>query len=330
VPLHRVGELDADKQIVMANKEVILSAGSLDTPKILMHSGIGPRDQLEQYGIPVVKDVPSVGQGLKDHMFTPLVYTRKPGDTARQEFYGDTKVMDEAMEQWKKDGTGLWAKFACELGVGWFKLDKLVQTDEFKSLPTEVQNYLNKETVPHYEIITHFPVHWFIPGFPDSNLNYSCLLVFYLNAQARGEITLQSSDPNAPLKFDPKFLSTPFDRRVAIEALRDAFRVVKSEGYTKDNVAMLAGPQGDSDEDLLAYWRSTVSSSWHMTGTTKMGKETDNGAVVDSNFTVLGFENLRIVDNGVVPVLASCHVQSVAYVTGATAAEKLIAEYDLS
>jgi choline dehydrogenase-like flavoprotein len=314
VPLHRVGELDADKQIVMANKEVILSAGSLDTPKILMHSGIGPRDQLEQYGIPVVKDVPSVGQGLKDHMFTPLVYTRKPGDTARQEFYGDTKVMDEAMEQWKKDGTGLWAKFACELGVGWFKLDKLVQTDEFKSLPTEVQNYLNKETVPHYEIITHFPVHWFIPGFPDSNLNYSCLLVFYLNAQARGEITLQSSDPNAPLKFDPKFLSTPFDRRVAIEALRDAFRVVKSEGYTKDNVAMLAGPQGDSDEDLLAYWRSTVSSSWHMTGTTKMGKETDNGAVVDSNFKVLGFENLRIVDNGVVPVLASCHVQSVDWI----------------
>jgi choline dehydrogenase-like flavoprotein len=61
-----------------------------------------------------------------------------------------------------------------------------------------------------------------------------------------------------------------------------------------------------------------------------MGKETDNGAVVDSNFKVLGFENLRIVDNGVVPVLASCHVQSVAYVTGATAAEKLIAEYDLS
>jgi choline dehydrogenase-like flavoprotein len=93
---------------------------------------------------------------------------------------------------------------------------------------------------------------------------------------------------------------------------------------------MLAGPQGDSDEDLLAYWRATISSSWHMTGTTKMGKATDNDAVVDNDFKVIGFENLRIVDNGVVPVLASCHIQSVAYVTGATAAEKLIAEYDLS
>jgi choline dehydrogenase-like flavoprotein len=263
-------------------------------------------------------------------MFTPLVYTRKPGDTDRQEFYGDEKVMDEAMEQWKKDSTGPWTKFACELGVGWFKLDKLAQTEEFKALPKEAQDFLNKETVPHYELMTHFPIHWFIPGFPDSNLNYSCLLVFYYNAQARGEVTLQSSDPNAPLKFDPKFLGTPFDRRVAIESLRDAFRIAKAEAYTQDNVAMLAGPQGDSDEDLLAYWRATISSSWHMTGTTKMGKATDNDAVVDNDFKVIGFENLRIVDNGVVPVLASCHIQSVAYVTGATAAEKLIAEYDLS
>ena len=322
--------MHADDVTVMANKEVILSAGSLDTPKILMHSGIGPRDQLEQYNIPVVKDVPSVGQGLKDHMFTPLVYTRKPGDTERQEFYGDKKAMDEAMEQWKEHGTGPWTKFACEMGVGWFKLDKLAQSEEFKALPMEVQDFLNKETVPHYEVLTHFPIHWFIPGFPDCNLNYSCLLVFYYNAQARGEVTLQSSDPDAPLKFDPKFLGTPFDRRVAIESLRDAFRFAKSEGYTQDNVAMLAGPQGDSDEDLLAYWRATISSSWHMTGTTKMGRATDDDAVVDSDFKVFGFENLRIVDNGVVPVLASCHIQSVAYVTGATAAEKLIAEYDLS
>jgi choline dehydrogenase-like flavoprotein len=66
-----------------------------------------------------------------------------------------------------------------------------------------------------------------------------------------------------------------------------------------------------------------------MTGTTKMGKATDDDAVVDSDFKVFGFESLRIVDNGVTPVLASCHLQSVAYVTGATAAEKLIAEYDL-
>ncbi|KAF4955977.1 hypothetical protein FGADI_4150 [Fusarium gaditjirri] len=314
----------------LASKEVILSAGALNTPKILMHSGIGPKSQLDQFNIPVVKDVPRVGQGLRDHMFTPLVYTRKPGDTARDTFYGDQKAMDDALQQWRRNGTGPWAKFACELGIGWFKLDKLVKSDEFKALPAGEQEFLMKETVPHYEILTHFPIHWFIPEFPDSALNYSCILVFYYNAQSQGEVTLQSSDPNVPLKFDPKFLASPFDRRVAIESLRDTFRLVKHDGYAKDNVAMLAGPQGDSDDELLEHWKNTISSSWHMTGTTKMGKKGDPEAVVDSDFKVVGFEGLRIADMGVVPVLASCHIQSVAYVTGITAAEKLIAEYNLA
>lgn len=295
-----------------------------------MHSGIGPKDQLEKFNLPVVKDVPRIGQGLRDHMFCPLVYTRKEGDTDRAPFYGDEKIMEEALEQWKRDGTGPWTKFACEVGIGWFKLDKLVQSEEFKALSAEEQNFLNKETVPHYEILTHFPIHWFIPNFPKSALNYSCILVFYYNAQSRGEVTLQSADPNVPLKFDPKFLSTPFDRRAAIEALRDAFRLAKSDGYAKDNVETLAGPKGDSDEDLLAHWRQTISSSWHMTGTTKMGKPGDAEAVVDSDFKVIGFENLRIADMGVVPIIASCHIQAVAYVTGVTCAEKLIAEYDLA
>ncbi|KAH7196495.1 uncharacterized protein B0J16DRAFT_326053 [Fusarium flagelliforme] len=312
-----------------ASKEVILSAGALNTPSILMHSGIGPASQLNQFKIPVAKDVPRIGQGLRDHMFTPLVYTRKEGDTARKPFYGDQKAMDEALQQWRQDGTGPWTKFACELGIGWFKLDKLVKSEEFKALPEQEKEYLMKETVPHYEILTHFPIHWFIPQFPDCNLNYSCILVFYYNSQSQGEVTLQSSDPNVPLKFDPKFLSTPFDRRAAIESLRDAFRLVKHENYVKNNVDTMVGPVGDSDEELLAHWRATISSSWHMCGTTKMGKKDDPEAVVDNDFKVIGFEGLRVADMGVVPVLASCHIQSVAYVTGMTAAEKLIAEYGL-
>ncbi|KAL9567414.1 hypothetical protein ACKAV7_008364 [Fusarium commune] len=321
--------VEANGNPYLASKEVILSAGALNTPKILMHSGIGPRDQLERFGIPVVKHVPRIGQGLRDHIFTPLVYTRKKGATGRAPFYGDKKVMAEALKQWRHDNTGPWAKFACELGIGWFKLDKLIQSDEFQALDIEVQEFLNQETVPHYEVITHFPIHWFIPDFAAEHLNYSCILVFQYNAQSQGEVTLQSSDPDVALKFDPKFLSTPFDRRVAIESLRDALRVVKSEAFAKDTAAMITGPQGDSDEELLEHWRSTVSSSWHMAGTTKMGKKEDADAVVDSDFKLIGIQNLRVADMGVVPVLSSGHMQAVAYVTGVTAAEKLIAEYDL-
>ncbi|OOQ83300.1 putative glucose-methanol-choline (gmc) oxidoreductase [Penicillium brasilianum] len=314
-----------------ATKEVILSAGSLNDPRILMHSGIGPAAQLEQHNIPVVLDVPAVGQGLRDHCFVPIVNTRSETSTARKAFYGDKAVMDAALKQWQEDGTGPWAKFACELGIGWFKLaDQLVSSAEFKALPPDEQKYLLQETVPHYEIITHFPVHWFIPDFPSEALNYSCLLIFLFNAQTRGEVTLQSSDPDAPLSFNPKFFAHPFDRRLAIEALRDSFRIIKHESYTKDNVTEMAMPKSDSDEDLLEYWRQNISSSWHMTGTVKMGKRGDVDAVVDPDFKVTGIENLRVADMGVVPVLVNAHVQAVAYVTGATCAEKLIREYDLA
>ncbi|KAJ5646087.1 hypothetical protein N7490_002459 [Penicillium lividum] len=314
-----------------ATKEVILSAGSLNDPRILMHSGIGPSAQLQQYNIDVVLDSPAVGQGLRDHCFVPMVNTRADTSTDRKSFYSSQDAMDAAQKQWQENGTGPWAKFACELGIGWFKLaEQLTSSPEFYALPADEQRYLLQETVPHYEIITHFPIHWFIPDFPPEALNYSCLLVFLFNAQTRGEVTLQSSDPDAPLHFNPKFLAHPFDRRLAIEALRDSFRVAKHESYTKDNVAELAMPEGETDEDLLEYWRQNISSSWHMTGTVKMGKNGDADAVVDPDFKVIGIENLRVADMSVVPVLVNAHVQAVAYVTGATCAEKLAKEYNLA
>ncbi|KAJ5719869.1 hypothetical protein N7493_006747 [Penicillium malachiteum] len=314
-----------------ASKEVILSAGSLNDPRILMHSGIGPAAQLQQYNIDVVHDVPAIGQGLRDHCFVPMVNSRSETSTDRKAFYGDKAAMDAALKQWQEDGTGPWAKFSCELGIGWFKLtEKLSSWPEFKELPEDEQKYLLQETVPHYEIITHFPIHWFIPDFPSEALNYSAMLVFLFNAQTRGEVTLQSSDPDAPLLFNPKFLAHPFDRRLAIEALRDSFRVAKHEAYTKDNVAEMAMPKDESDEVLLEYWRQNISSSWHMTGTVKMGQKGDPDAVVDPNFKLIGIENLRIADMGVVPVLVNAHVQAVAYVTGSTCAEKIIQNYNLA
>ncbi|ETS79328.1 hypothetical protein PFICI_09181 [Pestalotiopsis fici W106-1] len=312
-----------------ANKEVVLSAGALNSPRILMHSGVGPADQLKKFNIPVVQGIPKVGQGLRDHEFSPVVFKRKEGSTGRSAFYGDDKVMQEALKQWEADGTGPWAKFACETGIGFFKLDALTSSDEFRALPPQEQAYLQSPTVPHMEVITHFPMHWFLPNFPAENLDYSCLLAFLLNSQARGEVRLQSADPDAPLLFDPKFLEHPFDQRAAIESLRAVLRVAKSEAFSQDTVAQLVGPVSDSDEDLLAYWRQTLSSSWHMTGTLKMGRIGDADAVVDPEFRLIGFEKLRVADMSAVPILASGHTQAIAYVTGLTAAEKLRAEYNL-
>ncbi len=307
-----------------------MSAGALDTPKILMHSGVGPPGQLREYGIPVIQALDAVGKGLRDHMFVPLVYSRKETSTARASFYGDTKAMDDAMEQWRRDGTGPWTRYACETGIGYFKLEDIASYREFRDLPAEAQRYLLLDTIPHYEICTHFPFHWIAPGFPRESLSYSCLLVFYYNAQSSGEVSLQSPDPGVPLRFDPKFLASPFDRRVAVESLRNALRVVKHDSYARDTIAQLAGPKSESNEDLLEYWAQNIVSSWHMTGTAKMGRPGAPDAVVDSDFRVAGIDGLRVADMSVVPVMPSCHIQAVAYITGVTCAEKLVRQYDLA
>ncbi|KAI0838808.1 GMC oxidoreductase [Hypoxylon sp. FL0890] len=310
-----------------ASKEVVICAGALDSPKILMHSGIGPAEQLSKYQIPVIQDIGAVGQGLRDHLFVPLIHSRKETSATRASFYSDPKAMDEALEQWKKDGTGPWSKYACEGGIGWFKFDDLANMQEFKDLPANEQRFLLLDTIPHYEIFTHLPFHMIAPELP--TYNYSCLIVWYFNAQSRGEATLQSSDPDVPLRFDPKYLATPFDRRVAIEALRKVYHFTTHGPYSENNTGLLIGPKSDSDEDLLEYWRQTISSSYHMTGTVKMGKPGDSDAVVDSDFRVRGIEGLRVADMSVVPVMASCHVQAVAYITGVTCAEKLVQQYNL-
>ena len=270
-----------------------------------------------------------MGQGLRDHYFTSVVYSRKDTSTDRKAFYGSQAAMDTALEEWKKDRTGGWSKYACDAGIGWFKSEEVAASDELKSLPAQEQLYIQLPTVPHFEIFTHFPAHWFIPNFPAEHLDYSCLSGFIYNSQARGEATLQSSDPSVPLKFDPKILSHPFDRRVAIEVMRSLLKIAEHPSFAKDTVASIAVPKSASDEDILDYWKATINSSWHMTGTAKMGTKDDPEAVVDEQFRVKGLTNLRVADMSVLPVLPSAHTQLPAYLTGATCAELLIKEYEL-
>ncbi|KAF9884222.1 hypothetical protein FE257_001954 [Aspergillus nanangensis] len=312
-----------------ASKEVILTAGSLDTPKILMHSGIGPAAELEKFQLPLVKDLPAIGQGLRDHFFAPLCFLRDPSTNDRNQFFGDQAAMDSGLEQWKKDGTGPWARHSCQISAGWLKSDRVTASEEFKALPASTQEFMQRETVPHYEFMTHFPLHLINPEVT-KDYSYVCLLVFLMNEQSSGEVRLQSNNPDDPLLFDPKFLSHPFDRRACIEIFREALQVTKHKAFQKDTVSTLIAPASESDEDILEFWKNTLGSSWHMSGTVKMGKVGDSDAAVDSQFRVFGIESLRIADMSVLPVLTNNHTQATAYVTGVSCADCLIEEYGLS
>ena len=313
----------------VASKEVILCAGALDTPKILMHSGIGPADQLSEFDIPVLHELSSVGKNLMDHAFVTLVHERDEDATDRKSFYGDSKAMQAAQEQWNRDGSGLWAKYGCEHLIGFLKMDSAVSSEEFRALPQKEREFLSRETVPHWEIFTHVPSHFLIPNYPPDKLNYGTMSAFLYNEQSRGEARLQSSDPKVPLLFDPRFLSHPFDRRLCIEALRRLVEFARSPGFAEHTVADSLVPAGDSDDDLLEFWRQNISSAWHTCGTAKMGRVGDPEAVVDSSFRVHGIKGLRVADMSVAPVLVNGHTQCLAYLIGWTCAAKMMEEYGL-
>ncbi|CAI7677013.1 unnamed protein product [Penicillium manginii] len=275
-----------------------------------MHSGIGPASELNKFNIPIIHDVPAIGQGLKDHFLAPLLLSRNPETNDRSTFFKNEAAMAEAINQWEDDGTGPWSKYGCELTIGWFKSDTITSSAEFKALPKSRQEFMSRESIPHYEIVAGFPIHLLFPA------------VFLMNVQSVGEVRLQSSNPDDPLLFDPKILSHPFDQRAVIDMYGHLLEISKHPSFAKDTLATVLGPKSESDEDILQFWKESVSSSWHiMVG--------DDDAAVDSGFRIMGLEGPRVADMSVVPVLTNNHTQATAYVTGATCADVLIREYGL-
>jgi choline dehydrogenase-like flavoprotein len=137
-----------------ANKEVILSAGALNSPQILMLSGIGPAAELNKHGIPIQHELDNVGKNLQDHCCATCTLILKPGTEGRQTFANDPAAQAEALEQYKKDKTGLLTSFYCSTPTGFFKNDAMLASEEFKALAPEMQEHIKKPTVPMYEIAT--------------------------------------------------------------------------------------------------------------------------------------------------------------------------------
>lgn len=294
-----------------------------------MLSGIGPASELQRFQIPIVSNISAVGQNLIDHFTAPLIVRRNPHTNDRNSFFRDAKAMDDALKQWDKDGSGPWARYSCQNAAGWFKSDRISSSEEFLLLPESVQEFLNRPTIPHYELISHFPIHFVFPGLFGDDYSYLAFAMVVMNQQSSGEVRLQSANPDEPLLIDPNFLDHPYDRRCCIEIFRHMSEVIDHPSFAKDTTGVILGPGSGSDEDILEYWRQTGSPVFHAVGTVKMGKAGEPDAAVDSRFRVFGVEGLRVADLSVVPLVPNNHTQTTAYVTGATCAEVLLSDYNM-
>ena len=269
------------KRVARAQKEVLLSGGVINSPQMLMLSGIGDPAALEKHGIRVQAALPGVGQNLQDHVMAPLPYARKePGPFHRQ-----MRVDRIALELAKCYFLG--KGFATDLPG---PLVAFLKTDP--SLPMR-----DIQLLFHGAPLTAAP-YWSKP-FADG---FACIVVL-LRPQSRGRVELASSDPLRAPRIIQRFLSKDEDWRRLRAGVRLA-RAVSAQAALQEFIAREVGGPKESDADIDSHIRATSITVHHPLGTCRMGD------VVDEELRVKGVERLRVVDASVMPDLVGGNINA--------------------
>jgi choline dehydrogenase-like flavoprotein len=323
------GGSGANTTSAYAKKEVIICGGAIDSPKLLLLNGIGPKAELEALGIDAKVDLPGVGKQLHDHLLTFMTVEVSGSINDRYFFETNEKLVKEAEEAWKLDHSGAFALQNSVLWGAFLKLDGLEEMEEYKALPQDVQDFLSRDAVPHYEFINNALL-W-PPGTKLGVGNtYLTFIAFLMNPQSRGSVSLSSSSPADKPVIQLNYLTHPYDRRVMSHAIKQTWSKITSNPVVAPHIVKtIVGPKTLEDGDVEEFMREHVNTVWHAGGTCRMGKQGDEGAVVDSDCRVFGVEGLRVVDMSVAPLSTNNHTQGTAYLIGQKAAEKLVAEYGL-
>ena len=269
-------------KVATAGKEVILCAGAIGSPQILMLSGVGPHAHLQEMGIPVVHHLSGVGQSLQDHYSAPIKLKCTLPITVNDTMMSPLKKLRTGLEYllWRK---GDLAAISASVALFARTRPELATPDVKLSISTfsadRPQDGLHK---------------W--SGFT--------VIAYQLRPESRGEITLKSPDPAAAPAMRPNYLAAETDRRAIVDGLKIA-RGLLASGPMRGYVASEFKP-GDAvqtDEQWLQYARENGGTVFHPTSTCKMG--IDPMAVVDPELRVYGIEGLRVIDASVMPTVVS-------------------------
>jgi 4-pyridoxate dehydrogenase len=286
---YSVGNL---RQEVTARREVLLCGGAINTPQLLMLSGVGDPSWLREHRIAVHAGLPGVGRNLRDHLVTIASYARATPGTFHRNMRLD--------------------RVARALGEAYF-LGRGLATD----LPSGLMAFLKSdpgEALPDTQLLFHaasmFAGPYLPPFRPAYADGFSCRAVL-LRPESRGEVTIASSDPAEPPRIRWNFLSTDRDRksmRRSFSTMREIGRQAPLRRFISKETA--PGVDVKSDSDIDAYIRTSAVTAHHPLGTCRMGPANDAEAVVDSELRVRGVSGLRVIDASVIPEMIGGNINA--------------------
>lgn len=262
-----------------ANTEVILSAGAVGSPQLLMLSGIGPGDHLKSHGIEPLHDLPGVGQNLNDHPDFVLKYKCLQPVS----IWPKTKLLGRTLAgiQWLANRKGIVAS-------NHFDAVACIKSGPDAEYP-DIQLTQSPIAVDH-DTWAPLPEHAFQ------------IHVGLMQAYSRGHIKLRSADPAAPPQILANYLQDPRDREMLLSGIRQVRKLVEQPAYAAlAGEEIYPGAQAQTDQQLNDCLTERTVSQWHLSGTARMGSATDEGAVVDPEGRVYGTNSLRVVDASIMP-----------------------------
>lgn len=320
---------------VHARKEVILCGGAINTPQTLLLSGIGPKQELERHGIPIIQENDAVGQNLKDHLCpTAIICKAKPNTTL--DYLSNTFKALPALLQWMALGRGPLTSNIAEAAAFLRSADY-----SFSQSAASLTDYSSGSIGPDLEIIGA-PLAFIHHGEespPDASDAFSIVPII-LRPQSSGTVTLRNKDPSEPRKhtdtvtyesmtnenhlaiIDPKYLSDKDnnDQNVLLTGLRICLKIIRSPALQKylESVPVNDDPTSDwwpysssniesiSDEDLIRFMKEKAFTLYHPVGTARMGSDPKTSAI-GSDCRVHNVKGLRVMDASVFPEQISGH-----------------------
>ena len=294
--------------VVRARREVILSASSINSPKLLMLSGIGPGAHLQEHGIDVVADRPGVGQNLQDHLEIYVQQECKQPIT----LYSQLNLFSKA-------AIGLrWLLFKSGHGA----------TNHFESAAF----IRSAAGVPYPDIQYHFlPVAIRYDGKSPVKAHGFQAHVGPMRSDSRGSVTLRSSNPNDAPKILFNYMSTEkdwSDFRTCLRLTDEVFSQPAMQEFSGKRIA--PSPELQSDDELNGFIRDAVESAYHPCGTCKMGALNDPMAVVDPELRVIGVDGLRVIDSSIFPRIPNGNLNGPSIMTGEKGSDLVLGNQPLS